>query len=168
MNIKVTLKKHPIVIKVYLMYNVFMNLFFRGNKFSLLGLINKRLKIAVSAKLYNVRIKGGGYVVIGEKSLIRNSIISSLVPKRRIEIGNNCFINGTKLGKNLFSTFEDGDIIIGENSILSNSIEIYTSDYHSVLDSLGCRCNKSKSVMIGNNVWIGLKTVILPSQHQAN
>ena len=52
-------------------------------------------------------------------------------------------------------------IKIGSNCLLSNNIELHTSDYHSILNKDNQRINPAKSIIIENHVWIGLKSIIL-------
>lgn len=52
-------------------------------------------------------------------------------------------------------------IKIGDGSLLSNNIEIHTTDYHGIYDSQGKRVNPDKDILIGKYVWIGLGVKIL-------
>lgn len=52
-------------------------------------------------------------------------------------------------------------IIIGENSLLSNNIEIHSTDYHYIFDVEGKRTNPDANTSIGKHVWIGLGVKVL-------
>lgn len=56
---------------------------------------------------------------------------------------------------------EGKSIIIGEDCMLSKSIQIRTSDSHSVTDLKGKRLNPSADVVIGDHCWISLGCIIL-------
>ena len=74
-----------------------------------------------------------------------------------IYIGKNTWING----KTELAAIEGTEIKIGDNCLLSANITLRTGDSHSVLDAITRkRINPSKSIIIGNHVWIG-NTVII-------
>lgn len=63
----------------------------------------------------------------------------------------------------------DTSIIIGKNCLLSNNIEIRTSDSHPYYDcQTGKRLNLPASVYIGDHVWICAKAAILKGAHVGN
>ena len=57
------------------------------------------------------------------------------------------------------AAIEGTAISFGEDCMLSANIAVRTGDSHSVLDMEGRRVNLSKSISIGNHIWIG-NTVI--------
>lgn len=63
---------------------------------------------------------------------------------------------------------EEKNIVIGNDCIFSNSIELHTTDYHSVVDSNGDRTNIAESIVIGNHVWVGLRCLILKGGNLAD
>lgn len=118
-----------------------------------------------------------------DSSYIKNTCISICGNNNVIIFGNNCNISGLKIlvmgddnliefGKEVrinASTFQPTvinavggkSIKIGEGALLSNNIEIHTTDYHGIYDSKGNRVNPDKSILIGKYVWIGLGSKIL-------
>lgn len=52
-------------------------------------------------------------------------------------------------------------IIIGDGCLISNNVEIHTTDYHKIYDKSQKLLNKNKNVYIGKNVWLGLGVTIL-------
>ena len=75
----------------------------------------------------------------------------------KIIVGKNCHGGG----HSELAAIEGTHIILGDDCMLSANITIRTGDSHSVLDALTReRINKSKSVVIGNHVWIG-NTVLI-------
>lgn len=81
-----------------------------------------------------------------------------------IENDNNKIILGEKChggGNSEFAAIEGTSIILGDDCMLSANITIRTGDSHSVLNAItGERINKSKSVVIGEHVWIGNTALI--------
>jgi acetyltransferase-like isoleucine patch superfamily enzyme len=74
--------------------------------------------------------------------------------------GDNCSIfmgSKTTIGSaTIFCGESNTSISIGDNCLLSRSINIDTSDFHSIVDlESKKRINLPKNVIIGNNVWIG-------------
>lgn len=52
-------------------------------------------------------------------------------------------------------------ITIGKEVLISRNVYIYDSDHHKMINEEGEPINPSKPVVIGNHVWIGLKSIIL-------
>lgn len=51
---------------------------------------------------------------------------------------------------------EDGiQLVIGDDCMISSSVQIRTGDSHSILDMEGQRINPAHSVKIGNHCWLG-------------
>lgn len=75
-----------------------------------------------------------------------------------IYIGRDNYFNGSL---NIIAG-EEKDIIIGDNCMISFGSWIRNTDPHLVYDSSTyCRINPSKSVLIGDHVWIGQSCIIL-------
>jgi acetyltransferase-like isoleucine patch superfamily enzyme len=73
-------------------------------------------------------------------------------------IGKNNFINGPIT----ISCSESKNVIIGDDCLFSFGIWIRTSDPHLIYDATTkMRINPSKSVYIGDHVWVGQSAVIL-------
>ncbi|WP_233633777.1 acyltransferase [Burkholderia cenocepacia] len=75
----------------------------------------------------------------------------------RIEIGRATTVVESKF----FAVERDTSISVGEGCLFSWSIELRTSDWHSLLDSDGTRINPPASVKVGNKVWIGSDVRVL-------
>ena len=73
-----------------------------------------------------------------------------------IHIGENFYANTE------CAFFDDMKITIGDNAILGSNVKIYTT--HDPLDEKGISLFSiyNDSVVIGNDVWIGGNTIILP------
>ena len=154
------------LIKFELLYTIIRN---RIHKY--LTLLDKNIKIgnktSIFYKSYIYNICDEGSVSIGDNCLIGRSkygyhagmpfyttILNDGI-KSNIRIGNNCRINGAYLhAKN--------NIKIGDNCVIASGVNIIDSNGHKTYSkdrTKGADC--SKSVIIGNNVWIGLNATIL-------
>lgn len=95
----------------------------------------------------------------GEKVYIDPTVIVS--DASLISIGNNCHI---QMNCKLFGS--GGGIEIGDGTILSHDIQIFARNHN--YDSEDLRLlpyderNVHKKVIIGQNVWVGARTTILP------
>lgn len=80
-----------------------------------------------------------------------------------VHIHEGVVVNALPLSRTCFNAIEGKHIEIGSNSLFSNGIELHTSDYHSVVikDDPTNRINPAEDIIIGNLVWIGLRTIIL-------
>ena len=75
-----------------------------------------------------------------------------------IRIGKNCHGGGASE----ISAIEGTSIEFGDDCMLSANIKIRTGDSHSILNAnTGERINPSKSISIGDHVWIGNSVIIL-------
>lgn len=75
-----------------------------------------------------------------------------------IRIGKNCHGGGASE----ISAIEGTSVEIGDDCMLSANIKIRTGDSHSILEAnTGKRINPSKSITMGNHVWIGNSVIIL-------
>lgn len=96
----------------------------------------------------------GGNCFLSGTRFFMNGCNSSIV------IGNGVSIIASKQQPTYLNACEGKKIIIGNDCLLSNNVEIHTTDYHSVMCK-GVRTNDSDDVFIGEHCWIGLRTVIL-------
>ena len=78
-----------------------------------------------------------------------------------IEFGNNVTINASKLQPTVINAFGGTKIQIGTGALLSNNIEIHSTDYHGIYDKNGKRINHDKDIVIGKHVWICLGCKVL-------
>lgn len=52
-------------------------------------------------------------------------------------------------------------IVLGEEVLVSREVFIYDSDHHDILNKFGEKTNIPKEIIIGNHVWIGIKSTIM-------
>ncbi|ENH6339743.1 acyltransferase [Burkholderia vietnamiensis] len=74
-----------------------------------------------------------------------------------IEIGRSTTVVESKF----FAVERSTSILVGDGCLFSWSIELRTSDWHSLFDSEGTRINQPASVKVGNKVWIGSDVRVL-------
>lgn len=96
-----------------------------------------------------------------EKGATSRIPFSSFMAKGgRIIIKDNVRINALPEGKTILAVKDSTSIRIDDGCLLSNSIDISTTDWHIVLNDLGERINHDKDVHIHEHVWIGRKVTI--------
>lgn len=103
-----------------------------------------------------VKIKGSGNkLILGKGAVVRGKIIIT-GSNQLVSIGD-----GTTFQSVYILCQEGCNVTIGRQCMLSRSIEIRTTDAHSVIDvNSGHRINKPSSVEIGEHVWIGVGAII--------
>ncbi|MCR5547216.1 MAG: acyltransferase [Bacteroidales bacterium] len=100
----------------------------------------------------------GNRIVIQDGAKVYNTTITLRAEKSEITIGRN-----TNTGS-LYAVCmgKDNYIRIGESCMISDNVEIWSTDGHSISDKVtGELLNTSKPVVIGNRVWLGKNSVIL-------
>lgn len=76
-------------------------------------------------------------------------------------IGKNVTFNSFKTAGTGINISQNTTLSIGDESLFSNCIGIYTTDFHKITDAEGRQVNADKSIQIGKKVWIGMKAIIL-------
>lgn len=138
----------------------------RGCRISILG-NNNRITIGENSHLMEgARDKFGCYISIGgsdNQIAVGNNCylidveIFAEDKTNRIIIGDNCGVyNRTAL-----SAIEGTEIQIGSNGLISSDVHFRTGDSHTLLDNEGKRCNPSRSISVGEHVWIGTRALLL-------
>ena len=72
----------------------------------------------------------------------------------KIEIGSAYFNSESVI-------LAEKSISIGEDTMFARQVYIYDSDHHSFLNEQGEKINAQKDVIIGNHVWVGMKSCLL-------
>ena len=112
-------------------------------------------------KRCSVKTKDGyGKLIIGDNCSIKDTIFRYYDMGGLIVINDKARINARPEAKTQLSVKGETKIEIGERCLLSNTIDIATTDWHCVLDEQGGRTNFDKDVYIGKHVWIGRKVII--------
>lgn len=82
-------------------------------------------------------------------------------PYSQIRIGDNCLLNGTLIHSRK-------EVIIGENCLFGPGVVILDNDSHNTsTDPIVRRTGKiaESAVVIGNNVWVGMHSIIMKGVH---
>ncbi len=99
-----------------------------------------------------VRVKKTSKILIGSNFLCRNNVTMSAEDGGKIILGQDCFINSNSMIVALKS-----DIKIGNNALIGDNVTIINHNHLKARNTF-----ESKEIVIGNNVWIGSHSVILP------
>lgn len=106
----------------------------------------------------NIRFTGSNSLIYIDENLYPMSLNMRVGNDSVIYIGKDCYINRTS---HLYAT-ERKNIIIGNQLLLSFNTYFRTADPHIIYDcKTKERLNFSKSILIGDKVWIGQDSLIL-------
>lgn len=165
--LKKTLKKYRII-------NIIRYKIERGK-----SVFNKRgsnTKIINKGILINIKydiIGNQNKIIIGENSIVSDTTFHIRGNNHEIFIGAGCFYRGnslwlegsdckiiigdktTVMDAHMFAEEPNCQIVVGKDCMFSNNIIVRTGDSHSIIDTnINERLNPSKSITIGNHVWI--------------
>jgi acetyltransferase-like isoleucine patch superfamily enzyme len=157
-------------------------LYFRAlgrNKIKSKGSNNEVLVNAAFLKKCDIAFFGSGNKVVVAKGAILNGVkINVYGCDNEIRIGAFSILNGAEFwceddknaiilgaqttvnGGTQFATIEGTRIIVGVDCMFSSDVLLRTGDSHSIIDETGRRTNHSKTVIIGNHVWLGNRTTV--------
>lgn len=76
-------------------------------------------------------------------------------------IGKNVTFNSFKTEGTGVNISQNTTLSICDDSLLSNRIGIYTTDFYKIIDANGHQINADKSIQIGKMIWIEMRTIIL-------
>ena len=100
-------------------------------------------------------------VTIGKNCVFNSLDIILYGDNSHCIIGDNVTFNSYKSSESGINVGDNTKVEIGADSLFSNSIGIYTTDFHKIFDSTGVQVNNNKSITIGKHVWVGMKSMIL-------
>ena len=160
MQIKKTIKKYQLVLK-----NIICN---RNNLFSIYlqhpRWARDNIKIGESTSLRDCTfvIGKGSKIEIKDNCKIVGLSVYMTGDGNSVSIGSNTCINARRENPLRLNACESASISIGDYCLFSNDIQLHTTDYHSVvIPGTQMRTNPAKDIVIGNHVWVGLRTLIL-------
>jgi len=97
-------------------------------------------------------------IIIGNDTIINDSILWLEGEGCALTIGNNVHL----VGPSLFISEDGSRMKIGNGTMIGYDVEIRTSDSHPILDrNTGKRINPPADVVIGEDVWIAVKVIVL-------
>ncbi|WP_419253263.1 acyltransferase [Caulobacter sp. ErkDOM-YI] len=127
----------------------------------------------------SLTIRGRGNTVEIDKSCRLGTNITVVGDNSRIRLGPGCAINGfisllsptgcallvgagTTMVQVSIQLHEPGQIIFGEDCMVSSQAYVSLSDIHPIYDrATGQRANAAADVIIGDHVWLGLRSMIM-------
>lgn len=122
----------------------------KGNKI----VISDNCKIRCS----RIVISGNDNVIeLDEHVYINSSTLTLIGNGGRIHFGKDSTVNG----RGEFAALEGASVEIGERCMISTDVQLRTGDSHIIYNESGQRINFSKSISIGNHVWLGVKSMCL-------
>ncbi len=154
----------------------------RGTSINLLNarLAFQLLKLRISLQTHNVkhgkRIRGNNCIIINKGKielgngvslnsfpngeLFKSGLLAHL-PQSQIIIGNNCELNGTVIHSR-------NSVTVGDNCLFGPGVIILDNDSHNTsIDPIQRRSGSisDSPVVIGNNVWVGMRSIIMKGVH---
>lgn len=142
--------------------------------------IKNKLEIFGKLRKNKIKISGNNNVIyVGKNSVLRNCNIFMKGNNNTLYIGDDCVVNNTSIifdnegaeirignktviAKLQIVSLEPYNINIGEGGFISYDTEIRNTDSHKIYDkNTDKRINEGKSINIGNDVWLGMRAVIL-------
>lgn len=157
-------------IKQFLKKNFYPLMNIKDNKGLFKLLRQKKVKIGLS-RLIDCRfdVKGeGSQIIIGDRCVLKGLHCLVYGDNSQVIIGDDVHINASKRFPTIMNAFDGSKIMIGDACLFSNSIELHTTDYHSILSVGGGRINPVKDIILDNHVWVGLRSIILKGSHIAS
>jgi acetyltransferase-like isoleucine patch superfamily enzyme len=120
---------------------------------------NCTLELGEGVSLQNCTIHfdcDGGRCTIGAESRYKGSIRIGLGSK--VEIGTKLTVTGACY----ITTAERATVVIGDDCMFASHNEIRADDAHPIFDlHTGARINRSRSIRVGNHVWLATEVVLL-------
>ena len=104
-------------------------------------------------------------LVNGKKNTVIIGKGCEIVKTRIVVRGNNCKVvigdNSTSGSAFIVCMGHENYILLGEDCMLAEDIDIWSTDSHPIFDDNGTVINPSKPISIGKHVWIGKGVKIL-------
>lgn len=143
----------------------------KGKDIQVYGAEGNKVRIDSSARLCNVKIVfmncEDGEVLIDRYCELAHVSFLVMGNKSKIEIGSGTMINAHERMMTVLNAV-DASIRIGAGCLLSEGIELHTTDYHGIYDGDGMRINHEANIVLGNHVWIGMRALIMKGSFLAD
>ncbi len=115
--------------------------------FSSVGIIDPLSQRSILEISGSIKINRGGYFGSGSKIIV--------LPNAILEIGDK-FQNSAQI-----TIICANSIKIGDNVLTSWETLIMDTDFHCYINSDGSKSDLSRPIIIGNNCWLGVRSVVL-------
>lgn len=157
-------------IKQILKKNLYPLINIKDNKGLFKLLRQKKVRIGLSRLMdCHFDIHGNGsQIVIGDRCVLKGLHCLVYGDNTQVIIGNDVHINASKQFPTIMNAFDGSKIMIGDDCLFSNSIELHTTDYHTIMKTGGGRINPVKDIILDKHVWVGLRSIILKGSHIAS
>lgn len=110
----------------------------------------------------------GSRITVGDGCVLKGLHCLLYGDNSEVIIGDNVHINASKRFPTIMNAFDGTRILIGDECLFSNSIELHTTDYHSIIRKIGGgEINPPQDIIIDRHVWIGSRTIVLKGVHIA-
>lgn len=126
--------------------------------------VNNEIIVSDFARLVDCKIiieGNNNKVYLGEEVKLYGADIKLFGDNNVFHMGQSTSTNGSVE----FNVLDGCRMKIGEDCMFSRNINLWTGDFHSILNVAGERINQSKDVIIGNRVWVGTESNILKGTH---
>ena len=107
-----------------------------------------------------VASNGSGGIYIGDNCTIRNCTFGFYGASGKIIVGEGSTINARPDARTGLYVKDGTSITLGERCLVSNSVEIATTDWHRIVDGDGHMLNDNRDVFIGEHVCICRRVLI--------
>lgn len=125
---------------------------------------NNKIKIEEGCKLNSTQIfirGSNNYLHIHKNCSAVFLEIHFEYQDNKLEIGEYTSFHGRNCKSIHIAMDEKTNIVIGNDCMISNNIQIRSSDSHSIIDLNNNRLNYAQDICIGNHCWLGLNSIIL-------
>ena len=156
-------------IKQFFKKNIYPLMNIKDDKGLFKLLRQKKVKIGLSRMVdchFDIHGKGSR-IIIGDRCVLKGLHCLVYGDNSLVIIGNDVHINASKRFPTIMNAFDGSKILIGDDCLFSNSIELHTTDYHTIMQA-GRRINPVKDIILDNHVWVGLRSIILKGSHIAS
>lgn len=114
-------------------------------------------------------IRGSGNkIIVGNGCSAYNVQFHIEQDNNEINVDDGTTLHGREEGAIHMAAGEGSRILVGEDCMFAHSVQIRSTDSHSIIDLDGQRVNPAKDVKIGNHCWIGLRCIILKGTEISN
>ncbi len=137
----------------------------------IIGQEGNQLEIHPSARLSDVEIVfqcQRGRVTVGPGCSLSGVCIFLLGDGSAVELGEGVEVNASARQPAVMNAVGGCRIQLGDGCLLSNQVELHTSDYHGIYDAAGERLNRDADIILGKRVWMGMRTLVLKGSRLAD
>ena len=135
----------------------------KGNIVAVYG-DNNRIIIGSNCSLRRISffIRGdNNTIIIGDNCSAYNVGFHIEQNDNEIHIGNGTTMHGRAEHAIHLALDEGSKIVIDDDCMIAHSVQMRSTDSHSIVDLQGNRLNPAKDIHIGKHCWLGMQSIIL-------